>query len=89
MRVVDWPQSRATLLQSDSEAVMRRQALVYCEVCGGTTASGAADFVVFHCLAFCSPDCRDDYRVADEECRAARETANAAHARAPKRSRAA
>jgi hypothetical protein len=68
---------------------MRRKALVYCEVCGGTTPSGPADFLVFHCLAFCSPDCRDDYKTADEERRGARETTTAAQARAPKRSRAA
>ena len=68
---------------------MRRKALVYCEVCGGTRASGAADFVVFHCLAFCSRDCRDDYKTADEERRAAREKATAAQARGPKRSHAA
>ena len=89
MRVVDWPQSRGTLLQADSEAVMRRKALVYCEVCGGTTATGASDFMVFHCLAFCSPDCRDDYRTADEERRAARERTVATQVRAAKRSRAA
>ena len=40
---------------------MRTKALIYCEVCGGIKTSGAADFVVFHCLAFCSPDCRDEY----------------------------
>ena len=49
---------------------MRRKALVYCEVCGGTKASGTADFLVFHCLAFCSPDCLKDYKAADEERRA-------------------
>jgi hypothetical protein len=38
-----------------------------CEVCGGTAPSGAADFLVFHWLTFCSPECRDDYRTADEE----------------------
>jgi hypothetical protein len=27
---------------------------------------------MFHCLTFCSPDCRDDYRTADEERREAR-----------------
>ena len=68
---------------------MRRKALIYCEVCGGTTPSGAADFLVFHCLAFCSPDCLDDYKTADEERRAAQETTTAAQHRTPKRSRAA
>jgi hypothetical protein len=48
---------------------MRRKITV-CEICGGTAPSGAADFVVFHCLTFCSPDCLDDYRAADEERRA-------------------
>ena len=43
-----------------------------CEICdcGARRPSGAADFVVFHCLTFCSPDCRDDYRSADEDRRA-------------------
>ena len=68
---------------------MRRKALVYCEVCGDTKPSGTPEFFMFHCLAFCSPDCLDDYRTADEERRAARERNPAAHARAPKRSRAA
>jgi len=49
---------------------MRRKMLTICEICGGASPSGAADFLVFHCLTFCSPDCRDDYRIADEECRA-------------------
>jgi hypothetical protein len=49
---------------------MGRKPIVICETCGGTSPSGAADFLVFHCLTFCSPDCRDDYRVADEERRA-------------------
>jgi len=44
---------------------MRRKLVTYCEACGGETPSGG-DFVIFHCLAFCSPDCRDDYRAADE-----------------------
>jgi hypothetical protein len=46
---------------------MRKKILTICEVCGGTTPSSAADFIVFHCLAFCSPDCHDDYRAADDE----------------------
>ena len=41
---------------------MRRKLVVYCEQCGGTEPSGTHDFVVFHCLSFCSPDCHDDYR---------------------------
>ena len=51
---------------------MRRQLVVYCEQCGGTEPSRTHDVVVFHCLSFCSPDCRDDYRAADEERREAR-----------------
>jgi hypothetical protein len=51
---------------------MRRKLLVYCEHCGGTERSGTPEFVMFHCLTFCSPDCRDDYRTADEERREAR-----------------
>jgi hypothetical protein len=60
---------------------MRRKILTICEVCGGTKPSGAADFVVFHCLTFCSPDCRDDYRAADEERRAKKEAPPAAPAK--------
>ena len=66
---------------------MRTKALIYCEVCGGIKTSGAADFVVFHCLAFCSPDCRDDYKTADEERRAGKEVA--ASSRRTRHSRAA
>jgi hypothetical protein len=65
---------------------MRKTAMVICEICGGAKPSGTADFVVFHCLAFCSPDCLDDYRAADEERRARKE---AAAASPTKRSRAA
>ena len=57
---------------------MRRKALVYCEMCGGIEPSGAADFLLFHCLAFCSPDCLDDYKAADEERRATKEAAASA-----------
>ena len=51
---------------------MRRKTIVYCEECGSERPSGE-DFVVFHCLAFCSPDCRELYRVADELRRALRD----------------
>ena len=46
---------------------MRRKLVLYCEQCGGTEPAGTAELLVFHCLTFCSPDCRDDYRVAEEE----------------------
>jgi hypothetical protein len=85
--LVDRPQSGRRLALADSEIGMRKKALVICEVCGGATPSGAAEFVVFHCLAFCSPDCLEDYRTADEE-RRARKVA-AASASRTKRSRAA
>jgi hypothetical protein len=58
--------------------------ITVCEICGGTAPSGTADFLVFHCLAFCSPECRDDYRVADEERRAKTE---ASRRRAPAKTR--
>ena len=65
---------------------MKKNALVICEICGGTKPSGTADFVVFHCLTFCSPDCLDDYRAADAERRSKNEAAfarsNGAHSRA-------
>ncbi len=47
--------------------------IVVCDVCGGDRVSGAHDFISFHCMAFCSPDCLDEYRTADEERRARRE----------------
>jgi hypothetical protein len=68
---------------------MRRKALVYCEVCGGTTPSGAADYLIFHCMAFCSPDCLDDYRATDEERRANKQTQATGRTSAPKPSHAA
>jgi hypothetical protein len=49
---------------------MRWKTVTICEICGGTKPSGTADLLVFHCLTFCSPDCLDDYRTADEERRA-------------------
>jgi hypothetical protein len=67
---------------------MRRTMLMVCEICGGTTPSGTADFAVFHCLAFCSPDCLDDYRVADDERRARKDAGRTQQQRAG-RSRAA
>jgi hypothetical protein len=45
---------------------MSRTLVVYCEQCGATEPSGTHEYLEFHCLAFCSPDCRDDYRSADE-----------------------
>jgi formaldehyde-activating enzyme involved in methanogenesis len=68
---------------------MGRKGSIYCEVCGGTMPSGAADLLVFHCLAFCSPDCLDDYKAHDEQRRAAKDATSRTHATAPKRSRAA
>jgi hypothetical protein len=68
---------------------MRKKAVVFCEVCGGVTPSGAADFVVFHCLAFCSPDCRNEYRSADEERRAAKDAMRSTARKPSRQSRAA
>ena len=49
--------------------------LTYCEHCGGTELSGTGEFLVFHCLSFCSPDCRDEYRADDAARRDARHAA--------------
>jgi hypothetical protein len=68
---------------------MRRKILTICEVCGGTTPSGAADFFVFHCLTFCSSDCVNDYRTADEERRAKKEATSTTQQATARRSRAA
>ena len=49
---------------------MAKKTLTICEICGGAQPSGTAEFLVFHCLTFCSPDCLGDYRVGDDERRA-------------------
>ena len=59
---------------------MRKKLVIYCEQCGGTKPSGTAEFVVFHCLAFCSPDCRDDYATDDDERRERQPAAKPARA---------
>ena len=54
-------------MPADSDkTTMRRKLIVYCEACGSDRPNGD-DFVIFHCLAFCSPECRADYRTADEQ----------------------
>jgi len=68
---------------------MRRKTLVYCEVCGGAKPAGAPEFVVFHCLAFCSTDCLDDYRAVDDQRRSRKEAAGGSRPSAVKRPRAA
>ena len=68
---------------------MRRRTLIYCEVCGGAKPSAAAEFVLFHCLAFCSPDCLDDYKTAEDERLARKEAATGSRTTPAKRSRAA
>jgi hypothetical protein len=50
-----------------------KRLLIYCEVCGSDTPGGTTDFITFHHLSFCSPDCRDEYRFGDELRRAAKE----------------
>jgi hypothetical protein len=60
-----------------------KKLIIYCETCGGDTLSCTTDFIVFHRLSFCSPDCRDVYRDADELSRAAKQRP-AAPARASK-----
>jgi hypothetical protein len=52
---------------------MRNTLVVYCEQCGGT--DDGAEFLQFHCLTFCSVDCRDDYRAGDEARRDAKPAA--------------
>jgi hypothetical protein len=44
-----------------------KKLVIYCEVCGSDTLSCTTDFITFHHLNFCSPDCRDEYRFADEQ----------------------
>jgi hypothetical protein len=68
---------------------MRGKILTVCEVCGGSEPSGTADFLVFHCLTFCSPDCLADYRSEDEARRDGKRTAFSAAEKPARRSRAA
>jgi hypothetical protein len=65
---------------------LHKEPLVICEICGSAQPSGTPDFIVFHCLTLCSPDCLDEYRAADEE-RHARKDAAVAPARPRKRAR--
>ena len=58
---------------------MRRKLIVYCETCGSDTLSCTAEFIVYHHLSFCSPDCREDYRMTDQD---RRERASAGTAKA-------
>jgi hypothetical protein len=50
-----------------------KKLVVYCEMCGSDTLSCTTDFITFHHLSFCSPDCHDTYRDTDERGRAAKE----------------
>jgi hypothetical protein len=68
---------------------MRRTMLTVCEICGNKEPAGAADFLVFHCLTFCSPDCRDDYRTADDDRRTKNEARRSTRNTKARRSRAA
>lgn len=52
---------------------MATRLIVYCEMCGSDTLTCTADFIVFHHLSFCSPDCHGEYRTADEARRTDRE----------------
>ena len=49
-----------------------KKLVIYCEICGSNTLSCTPDFITFHNLSFCSPDCQDEYRIADEFRRAAK-----------------
>ena len=50
-----------------------KKLVVYCELCGSDTLNCTTDFITFHHLRFCSPDCRDEYRNADELNRTAKQ----------------
>ena len=52
-----------------------RKLVVWCEHCGAEPSG--SEFLVFHCLSFCSADCRDDYRTDDEARREAKHAAAA------------
>ena len=60
-----------------------KKLVIYCEACGSDALSGTIDFITFHHLSFCSLDCRDAYRNADELRRAENEQL-AQRIRAPK-----
>ena len=50
-----------------------KKLVIYCEMCGSDTPDCTTDFMTFHHLSFCSPDCHDAYRDADEQRRAAKQ----------------
>ena len=50
-----------------------KKLIIYCEVCGTDALSGTTNFIAFHQLSFCSPDCLEEYRLAEEQRRAAKE----------------
>ena len=77
LRQPDIPHA-ATFRALKSRLIRRRlmrgkKLVIYCEACGSDALGGAADFIAFHHLSFCSPDCRDAYRDADELRRAEKE----------------
>jgi hypothetical protein len=49
--------------------------IVVCAMCDRDELSGMHDFIVYHRLAFCAPDCREEYRTADDKRRAPHEVA--------------
>jgi hypothetical protein len=49
--------------------------MLVCQMCDANKPSGTSAFILFHCLTFCSPECHEEYRAADEERRAQREAA--------------
>ena len=50
-----------------------KKLVIYCEMCGSDTLNCTTDFITFHQLSFCSPDCRNAYRNADALRRAEKE----------------
>jgi hypothetical protein len=50
-----------------------KKLVIYCETCGSDALNCTTDFLSFHHLSFCSPDCRDAYRDDDELSRAAKQ----------------
>ena len=53
--------------QNRNLILAKKRAILVCDVCGGNRLSGTHDFISFHCLLFCSPDCYEEYRTEDEE----------------------
>jgi hypothetical protein len=76
---VELDSANAVVEQKQDLILAKKEAILVCDVCGGSRVSGTHDFISFHCLLFCSPDCHEEYRTEDEERRQRKERASRDH----------